>query len=573
MATLFPLPKFQAFDTNGNPLSGGKLYTYSAGTTTPQVTYTDQGGGTPNANPVVLDTRGEADVWLDPALVYKLVLADSADVTIWTVDQVNKANSSSDWSFLQAGAGAVTRTAQAKMRDVVSVKDFGAVGDGAADDTAAIQAAIDSFATGNGVVIFPKGTYKTTSTLTISQHRIHLVGDGRWVTVIVFAPTANDTAIEFSKGALVLYQCSLSGMTFSSSDTTYEKLALDAVDVSAFTVRDVVVGPEWNGGASKSIGIRCRGREASRFDGIELYCDRPLVIATNPNATLDIDHFHFSNLYIQVPAASANPCVEIQTGVGLSQVTFDGFQAWVGGAGGLYWIDTTSTGTSQGLVLNNVRYEQASDATKYFVRIEHNQGLQQFTVRGGQAGICRGIYLREVKWVTLAEFLYTDSSREALNADATCYPIDIRNCLWNTGSTATITGLSVYHKGPTLTSMPLPEIGLLSATGASGANYDEQINTTIASPSAIVANNAKLLIGGANQAGFVLIYTSADVSAIYELKGSSAAVAEIADSNGWFSPASGGGNFEVGWDGTNYYVENKTGSDKNIRVMRIGKAE
>jgi hypothetical protein len=63
--------------------------------------------------------------------------------------------SSVDVSFLQAGAGAVTRTAQAKMRDVVSVKDFGAIGDGVANDTAAIQAAIN---TGYSLT-FPAGTY------------------------------------------------------------------------------------------------------------------------------------------------------------------------------------------------------------------------------------------------------------------------------------------------------------------------------------------------------------------------------------------------------------------------------
>jgi hypothetical protein len=65
-----------------------------------------------------------------------------------------------DVSFIQAGAGAVTRTAQSKMRDVVSVKDFGAVGDGVADDTAAIQACIDSLASTGGVVHFPPGTYR-----------------------------------------------------------------------------------------------------------------------------------------------------------------------------------------------------------------------------------------------------------------------------------------------------------------------------------------------------------------------------------------------------------------------------
>jgi hypothetical protein len=67
-------------------------------------------------------------------------------------------------SFTQSGSGAVSRTVQAKLRDFVSVKDFGAVGDGSTDDTSAIQAAMD---TGNPVY-FPPGTYKTTATLLMS---------------------------------------------------------------------------------------------------------------------------------------------------------------------------------------------------------------------------------------------------------------------------------------------------------------------------------------------------------------------------------------------------------------------
>ena len=80
--------KQRFFDDNGEPLSNGKLYSYQAGTTTPQATYTDQGGLTANTNPVVLDSYGEADVWLDTALSYKFVLKDSDDATRWTVDNV-----------------------------------------------------------------------------------------------------------------------------------------------------------------------------------------------------------------------------------------------------------------------------------------------------------------------------------------------------------------------------------------------------------------------------------------------------------------------------------------------------
>lgn len=85
---LFNFPKFFALDDDGNPLVGGKLYSYQAGTTTPLDTYTDQAGGTANANPVILDSRGEADVWLDDAN-YKFSLYDADDNLIWTVDNIS----------------------------------------------------------------------------------------------------------------------------------------------------------------------------------------------------------------------------------------------------------------------------------------------------------------------------------------------------------------------------------------------------------------------------------------------------------------------------------------------------
>jgi len=89
-AFLSSVPKLQFFDANGDPLVGGKLYTYAAGTTTPLATYTDSTGATPNTNPIILDSRGEANVWLTAAS-YKFELKTSADALIWTVDNISNA--------------------------------------------------------------------------------------------------------------------------------------------------------------------------------------------------------------------------------------------------------------------------------------------------------------------------------------------------------------------------------------------------------------------------------------------------------------------------------------------------
>jgi hypothetical protein len=76
--------------------------------------------------------------------------------------------------YLPAGTGAVTTTIQAKLRESVSVKDFGAVGDGITDDTAAIQAALNV----SRNVYIPSGTYLVSSTITFNFANQSLIGDG-----------------------------------------------------------------------------------------------------------------------------------------------------------------------------------------------------------------------------------------------------------------------------------------------------------------------------------------------------------------------------------------------------------
>ena len=85
MTILSPVAKMQFLDAAGAPLVGGLVYTYAAGTTTPLNTYTDSSGGTANSNPVVLDSRGEANIWL-ASTNYKFKLCDSTNTEIWTVD-------------------------------------------------------------------------------------------------------------------------------------------------------------------------------------------------------------------------------------------------------------------------------------------------------------------------------------------------------------------------------------------------------------------------------------------------------------------------------------------------------
>lgn len=212
MTTAIQLPQGRQryYDNAGLPLSGGKLYTYAAGTATPKVTYQDADGLSAHTNPIILDAKGEAVVYWDGAYKVDLKASDDTQVTGWPVDNLKTdpfgfaaaiaaaiaagaaalaafvaslaaSAGSSLVGFLQAGVGAILRTVQDKLRERVSILDFGAVGDDATDNLAAfnnVAAYIAASARGVKVHI-PAGVYRLSAmpTFDVSKSFI-LEGEG-----------------------------------------------------------------------------------------------------------------------------------------------------------------------------------------------------------------------------------------------------------------------------------------------------------------------------------------------------------------------------------------------------------
>jgi hypothetical protein len=164
----------QFFNDSGVPLSGGKLYSYAAGTTIPQATYTSASGSTAHTNPIILNSAGRVatgEIWLTSAQIYKFALYTSTDVLIATWDNIDGIAPSTVFAdfantsdvakgdalvgFKQSNAagvltGAVAGTVHTKLQEFVSAKDFGAVGNGTTNETSTF-ATLESGTTGAAI--------------------------------------------------------------------------------------------------------------------------------------------------------------------------------------------------------------------------------------------------------------------------------------------------------------------------------------------------------------------------------------------------------------------------------------
>ena len=187
-------PFQQIFDTDGSPLDNGYLYIGTANAN-PEVSpislWWDDAGTIPAAQPIrtqngYIVRNGTPARLYTSQEDYSLTVKNRNGVIVLTVlDATSDSNlttalaassGSSLIGFLQAGTGAQARTVQSKLREWVSVKDFGAVGDGLTDDTAAIQAAIDQANVIGGDVLFEELTYITSTLLPKSNVTLQLNG-------------------------------------------------------------------------------------------------------------------------------------------------------------------------------------------------------------------------------------------------------------------------------------------------------------------------------------------------------------------------------------------------------------
>lgn len=178
MGTLSPNAKQQFFTNNGTLASGYKLYTYESGTTTPLATYTDKAQTTANANPIILDSRGEAVIYLQSEN-YRFTLKDASDVTIWTRDNVMS-------PILDAAIGGVTPLI---CETVDAMKALTGLSDGAE-----INTLYHTSATGGGAGRY---RYTTAGTPAADGVKVHAqdIGGGRFILL--------DSAITFNHAGAI----------------------------------------------------------------------------------------------------------------------------------------------------------------------------------------------------------------------------------------------------------------------------------------------------------------------------------------------------------------------------------
>lgn len=581
MAEMFNVPA-RATDSDGNPLSGAKIYFYLTGTTTPQAVYTDPTLATPLANPVVADSVGRfAAMYLDPAKSYR-ALGETSDgsVELFDVDPIDSgalsdlvASGGSDLiGFIQSGTGAVERTAQDKMRDTMSTADKGTD----------LKTALDSIATdyaAGGTANIPVGTHSLASTFTFTGDRLNTVGAGKLATIIQFDPASADVAFEINKpGAGGSFQGSFKGIGFYSTNSV-DKTAIRLYNQANYEIADIAIST--GGWLGDSIGIQTLGRQSLHLHNSEIACARPVVHSVNPEyATIAVDHFLLEHLEL-IGTSATRPVVELEDGVVLSNYTMRNV-AIVKGKDGVLWEDTTSTGVSYSALFENIRTEQALDSAAYSFRLGSTaQSFQSVSFRNIYLDSGRnGIRLRNAQSITLDSVVFAMSSGTALDVTFISGTVLVmKNCRFVGGAitltnakrafTAQLGGSNPSQRGAyevwvyeDPADLQDPKVGAVKFDGI------------ITSSDYTLADGDTIELSTNEFTGNVFIDSNIGVGATIYLAGSNNVVSKRDDPYSQFSTTVGSATYtNVYWNaGTSRYrLQNLTGGSRTYTITKIGR--
>jgi len=209
-------PFAQFFGTNGAPLNNGNIYigtAYLDAQTNAIPVYWDDALTIPALQPIrtlngyAVRSGAPARIFCNAAN-FSMTVQTSTGRTVWAVQDATSVNipsisgpdGSSQVGFIQAGAGAEARTAQAKMRDIVSVKDYGAVGDNVTNDFLAVQNAVYAAGVLGKTLIWPAGNYKITGSITLPQNTLlTMKGEGYRNTFIRFSGGAGFAGFNYAR--------------------------------------------------------------------------------------------------------------------------------------------------------------------------------------------------------------------------------------------------------------------------------------------------------------------------------------------------------------------------------------
>lgn len=204
MALLSPNAKQQFLTNAGAPAAGWKLRTRLSSTTTAATTYSDKAGTVPNANPIILDSRGEATIYLTPGVNYRYELLNASDVVEWTRDDVTAAAGDTDAvEYTDSLAPTYAKTLSDIINgDPVSLLRFvsptrhSAILDGTSTSNILtdLQTAADSEARR---IIAPRGKFVVDGTVTVQSSAFALEGEMAGTTGSRFHQQSNAPTFKF----------------------------------------------------------------------------------------------------------------------------------------------------------------------------------------------------------------------------------------------------------------------------------------------------------------------------------------------------------------------------------------